>query len=191
MSLDPYSSSAVPIPARYSSGEGGVTQGVIQQLKGTKPWVRFMSVLLFIGAGAMLLGALVVLVMAGALATTAGKEAMGHAPGFTAGIISAMAILYAIFGLIYIYPALKLWKYANRIAMLVVSGDVLDLEAALNEQRAFWKFLGIVVITIFGLYIVAVIAMVIFGVFAAISAKGQHSEGTAQIPQHLALPYRI
>jgi uncharacterized membrane protein YjgN (DUF898 family) len=191
MAIDPYSSPNSHVPPMNYPEERMITEGVIQQLKGTKPWVRFMSVLLFIGAGTMLLGALIVLVAAGALAAASNKTEMGNTPVLTAGIISAFAILYALFALIYVYPALKLWKYADRIASLMVSGNALDLEEALNHQRAFWKFLGITVITIFVLYIVAVIGMLIFGVFAAVTAKGLPSQGSAGIPQHLTLPSRI
>ncbi len=185
MSLDPFSSPNFNASPVSHSAPGIITQGVIQQLAGTKPWVRFMAVLMFVGAGFMLLGALVMLVAGGAIA------ASGKAPGFSTGMIAGIAVLYGLFSLIYIYPALKLWKFADRIASLMVSGDVLDLEAALDQQRAFWKFLGIMVIVVFVLYIVAVIAVVIFSVFAAATAKGLQPVETAQIPLHLALPYRI
>ena len=166
MSLDPYSSPSPNVSPVYTPVQGAITQGVLQQLAGTKPWVRFMAVLMFVGAGFMLLGALVALIAGGAMA------ASGKVPGFSAGMISAFAILYALMALIYIYPALKLWRYANQIAMLLVSGSVLDLEGALNQQRAFWKFLGIMVLAVFAIYIVAIIAMIVLGGFAAMKAKG-------------------
>jgi hypothetical protein len=161
MTIDPYSS-----PATYDSSTGyassaNVSQGVINQLAGTKPWVRFMSVLMFIGAGFMLLAALIMLVAGGAVAATT-KSSGGALP---AGMMSVIAILYAVFSAVYIYPALKLWKYANRIGSLLITGATMDLESALNEQRAFWKFIGIMVIAMFALYFVVVIAAVAIGAF--------------------------
>ena len=38
-----------------ATSSDGVTQGVLLQLQKTKPWVRFMSVMMFIGAGLMLM----------------------------------------------------------------------------------------------------------------------------------------
>ncbi len=96
----------------------------------------------------------------------------GVGTGISAGVMSMFAILYASVALIYIYPALKLWGYANQIASLLVSGSTIDLEGALNQQRAFWKFLGIMVIAVFVLYIVAIILLVAIGGFAAMKAKG-------------------
>jgi Family of unknown function (DUF5362) len=166
MSLDPYSSSGLHVSQPHTAVGGAVTQGVLHQLAGTKPWVRFMAVLMFVAAGLMLLGALVALLAGGAMA------ASGKVPGFSAGMISAFAVLYGLVALIYIYPALKLWGYANQIASLLASGSMLDLEGALNQQRAFWKFLGIMVIAVFVLYFVAIIGVVAVGGFAAMKAKG-------------------
>jgi len=87
-------------------------------------------------------------------------------------MMTGMAILYAVLSLLYIYPALKLWKYASHIGALLLSSSMLDLEAALSQQRSFWKFLGIMIIALFALYFVVVIAVVAFGGFAAIKAQG-------------------
>lgn len=168
MSIDPYSSPASQVQPPSFSNSSAVSQGVLAQLAGTKPWVRFMSVLMFLGAGLMVLVALVMLVAGGSIAATA-KTGGGALP---AGMMSGIAILYALMAGLYIYPALKLWKYANNIGTLLISGTMLDLEAALGQQRSFWKFLGIMIIAIFVLYFVIVIAVVAFGGLAAMRAQG-------------------
>ncbi len=165
MSIDPYSSPANHVEPPSFSNSSAVSQGVLAQLAGTKPWVRFMSVLMFIGAGFMLLVALVMLVAGGSIAASSKTGAL------PAGMMSGIAILYALLAGLYIYPALKLWKYASNIGTLLISGTVLDLEAALGQQRSFWKFLGIMVIAIFVLYFVIVIALVAFGGLAAMKAQ--------------------
>lgn len=166
MSIDPYSAPASHVQASSHSAHGAISQGVADQLAGTKPWVRFISVLMFVGAGLMLLGALIMLVAGGAMA------ASGKAGAMSAGMMSGMSILYGVMSLIYIYPAVKLWKYASHIGGLLISGSMLDLEAALGQQRSFWKFMGIMIIVCFVLYFVAIIAVVAFGGFAAMQAQG-------------------
>ncbi len=166
MSIDPYSPPTLNVHAAKSAPDTGVSQGVLAQLAGTKPWVRFMSVLMFVGAGFMLLGALVLLLMGGMIAESAKGVAMP--PGLMAGI----AVLYAALSILYIYPALKLWKYANGIAALLISGNSVDLEVALSQQRSFWKFLGIMVIICFVLYFFAILGMIAVGGFAAMKAQG-------------------
>jgi hypothetical protein len=168
MPIDPYASPAVNvIPASPSSGSA-ITEGVVRQLAGTKPWVRFMSVLIFVGAGFLVLGALgaVVLIIGGmASAATEGKWAAG---GLGAGI----GVFYLVLAILYIYPGMKLWKYANRIGHLVRTGSSLDLEAALAEQRKFWKFTGIVMLIFISLY-----GLVFIGFLVAVGAGAMKASG--------------
>ena len=166
MSTDPYSSPTPYVQPPSFSTSAAVSQGVLAQLAGTKPWVRFMSVLMFVGAGFMLLAGLVMLVAGGSIAASA------KAGTFPAGMMTGVAILYALLSLLYIYPALKLWKYATYIGTLLISGSMLDLEAALSQQRSFWKFLGIMVIICFVLYFFAILGMIAVGGFAAMKAQG-------------------
>lgn len=167
MSIDPYSSPTAHDSTPGFSAGSAISQGVLAQLAGTKPWVRFMSVLMFIGAGFMLLAALFMLAMGGTMAATA-KTGGAALP---AGMMTGIAVLYAVFAGVYIYPAMKLWKYASRIGNLLTTGAMMDLESALNEQRSFWKFLGIMVIAMFVLYFVVIIAAVGFGAMGAMRAS--------------------
>lgn len=147
-----------------ATSSDGVTQGVMLQLQKTKPWVRFMSVMMFIGAGLMLVVGLIMGIAGGAGAMTGNNNALG------AGVGMGIAVGYSLLSVLYIFPALKLWKYADRIRDLLGSRQIIDLEKALNEQRVFWKFVGVMMIVIFVLYFVAAIigaAVVGFGVFKA------------------------
>ena len=167
MTIDPYSSPTPYVQPPSFSTSAAISQGVLAQLAGTKGWVRFMSVLMFVGAGFMLLVGLIMLVAGGSIAANAKTGAL------PAGVMTGFAIVYALLSLIYIYPALKLWKYASYIGSLLISGSMMDLESALNQQRAFWKFLGIMVIALFAIYVVAIIAMLALGGFAAMMAQGR------------------
>ena len=151
-----------------SAGGDGVTQGVLLQLQKTKPWVRFMSVMMFIGAAFMLLAG----VMMGALGATGAMKQVGGSQAFNAGFGVGLAAVYALMAVLYIYPALKLWKYADRIRDLLNSRQILDLEKALNEQRAFWKFVGVMIIVMFVVYFVAAIIIAAVGIGAAVKASG-------------------
>ena len=147
MSLDPYAAPSANLVPESRPGETGISQQVLRLLAGTKPWVRFLSVLIFIGAGLMVLLAVVLFVVGGS-GFTAGSE-IGM---FTGGLGTAFAIFYGLLALLYIYPAVKLWKYATYIGQLLNSGSTLDLEAALDQQRAFWKFTGIIALIFVVLY---------------------------------------
>lgn len=162
---NPYSTPSADLYGSASSGGSeAVSPGTIAQLAGTKPWVRFVSVLLWIGVVFMLLAA------AGMLAMSIfGGAQMKNAPFAGAQMIILVAV-YGVMAFLYIYPAAKLWAYANRIGTLNTSRSVADLDAALGEQRRFWKFIGVMTVAVLCLYLVIIIGFVVFGATAALKA---------------------
>jgi hypothetical protein len=167
MEANPYSSPSANLYGA-ASGAGGdaVSPSTIAQLTGTKPWVRFMSVLMWIGAIMMIIVAVFVLI-----AGATGASKMGGNASYNAGVMFGMAIYYGVMSFVIIYPALKMWKYANSIGRLAASHSVADLDAALAEQRRYWKFSGILIIVGMCLALVGVIAAVALG-FTAMKAGG-------------------
>jgi hypothetical protein len=131
MQNDPYSTPLTNVQPTGHSGHAEVSQGLIQQLAATKGWVRFISVLTFAGAGLMLLLALGMALM-GSFMASATKN-----PMFSGGMGILIAVICGALAFVYIFPALKLWKYATCIGSLMASGATIDLERALNEQRSF------------------------------------------------------
>lgn len=135
-----------------------VARAVVNELRRTQPWVRFLSVLLFVGTGLMLAFGFVVMI-AGVL----GADLMDEAD---IGGVAAIAIgaVYAALALLYLFPALKLWSYASRIATLADTRREPDLIAALDAQRAFWKLLGVLAIGVLGLYALILVGALVFSV---------------------------
>jgi hypothetical protein len=164
MQTNPYST-----PSPTAEGFGGsysqqaVAAGVMDQLARTKPWARLISVLILIGS-LFMVGIGLVMGLGGGAAMIAGNQAMG---GAEVGIGLGMMFLYILIAVLYIYPGIKLWRYATRIGILLQSGQVPDLEAALNEQRAFWKFVGILAIAVMALYLVILVVAIVGTVAAA------------------------
>ena len=154
---NPYAS---PIANPYGNSQAlstdAVSPGIIAQLAGTKPWVRFMSVLLWIAGGFMLLYIVGILIFAAVMAGTGKSELQG-----VAGFIGIGAVIYGFFTFMVIYPAIKLWKYGTKIGNAVASLSQSDVVEALAEQRRYWKFQGILVIAGFCLCLIAVIFMAV------------------------------
>ena len=159
-SADLYGTAAV-------TDNGGISPATIAVLAGTKPWVRFISVILWIGIAFMLLAA----VGLGAVMLTgmSGASGLDKGPMGAAGLIFMVA-LYGLMAFLYIYPAVKLWAYATRIGNLSTSRSAADLDAALNEQRKFWKFFGVLIIIMICLYGVAFIGLIAAGSMGAMEA---------------------
>ena len=172
METDPYSSPAENPSGSNLASAGLVSAAAVQQLAATKPWVRFISVMTFIGAGFMSLGA-AGMAMMGAMGVTGAMGASSRnqvANPFVGGMGFGVAALYMVLAIVYLFPGVKLWKYVTAIAELIRTGRDEDLVAALNQQRSFWKFMGIMMIIMICLYILATVGVVIVGVAAAMKA---------------------
>ena len=116
-------------------------------LQRTQPWVRFLAIMGFIGAGFMVL----VGVTAGVAGAVTGRiETIG------------LMIVYPIMAVVYVFPSLFLLRYADRIRSFVASGQEQDLVGALDAQRSFWKFAGI-------LTIVSIVFGILIGVFGVLA----------------------
>jgi hypothetical protein len=165
---NPYSTPGSDVFASSSAlGGEGITEGVLEQLRKTKGWVKFLGVMAFIGAALMVV--LGVVIMAGGAfgAAFAGQAGAELGPWFTAII----GLIYIVMALLYIYPGMKLWKYGKTIDRLLEDRASVTLEAALNEQRSLWKFCGIMMIIMLSLYIVAaIVAVIAIGAAAAMAS---------------------
>ena len=127
---------------------------VASHLERTRPWVRFLSILGFVTAAFMVCVGL----LSGA------SMAMNRNPF---GV--AIFIFYPIVGALYVFPALFLYRYAGHIRDFVQSRQQADLASALDAQRAFWKFVGIMAIVSIVFTIIAIPLAIIFGVMAAMA----------------------
>ncbi len=157
----------------YSYSQSAVGAAVVDQLRRTRGWVLFFGVMLWIGAVLLCLGGLAMIGMGlfgGVIAAASeeGSEALGA--GLGAASLIGMGAVYFAMAILYIYPASKLSKYAGRIRDLTEAPAEQNLVAALNEQRAFWKFVGVMMIAMMALYALAAVVMVVVGVAGAATA---------------------
>jgi hypothetical protein len=118
---------------------GQATPLMEQYLTQTRPWVRLISVLTFIGAGLMIIMAIFVFFAVGMVAG-AGGGAFGSL-GMAGG--SVVALFYILLAALYIMPGLYLARYASTITRLRTDKSLGVVEEALGHQRSFWRFVGI------------------------------------------------
>ena len=155
---DPFAAPA-SLVADPSGSSGAVSPGVVETLRRTRGWVRFLSILGFIGAGFMVLAA----VGLGIFYTMAPSPAGGAPLPFLIGY----SVFLGAMGLLYVVPCVRLHNYASGIARLEVHRDAGALEQALDQQRAFWRFVGITAIALLGFYAVMIAAAIAMGVVTA------------------------
>lgn len=142
---------------RDSLANTPVTPLMIEHLRATKPWVRLISVVMFIFVGLMFLGGLFMIF---------GAAASGGAMRGAAGVGPVVGIFYFIFGALYLIPAYFLHQYASSINELLRGGGDVAMENALGSQKSFWRFSGILTLIIICIYAL----MFFFVIFGAMSA---------------------
>ena len=147
MSENPYSApiSDVLPPHRAMGGDEIVTDRIMRAMLETRPWVTFLSVLGFIGAGLSVIAGLVIAVF------TPGDAPMGPLIG----------IIYLIAAGLYAAGSNLLYRYRTSIAAMQRGYGIEALENALEHQKSFWRFTGITTAVMVGLYGVAIVVGII------------------------------
>ena len=140
MQADDFNPFVIPMPHAQVAASGRVPTILIAELTHTRPWVRFISIVMGIGC---LLMILVGLVLAADGASSSGYHLFGV--GSYSLILTATCLLSTI---LILYPAVKLSNYAATIARLAQTHSPADLAVALTEQRRFWSFCGIVLLVL-------------------------------------------
>lgn len=127
-----------------------ISERTAQIMHQTKGWTTFLAVLGFLGLSFMVLFGIGMFVMT----LVSGNWAL-----------LGMGALYVLMAALYVYPALKLWGYSKAVGELLISRRVSDLEAALDQQRLFWRFFGIMTIVMIVLYAVGFLITMATGMF--------------------------
>jgi hypothetical protein len=157
-SQNPYQAPAADLVATPTTAAEAFTPGMVQALKETKPWVRFLSILGFVMCG--------LTVLAGVIVTVAGAFAGDE---FGGGFGALFGLFYLVLAGLWILPLIHLHKFANAIALAVQGAGAPSIEAALVRQRSFWRTVGIMTLVFMGLYFIAIFVVVIAGVVGTMS----------------------
>ena len=133
-----------------------------EALKKTRPWVIFLSILGFLGAGGMVLVGFFMLIFGSAMKTVTKGPMDGLSP--------VLSLFYFVLGAFQVVPSVLLFQYGSSIGDFSRSGGSIEtLAVAVKKQASFWKFTGIAMAVIIGIYVVAIIVAVVVGVAAGLS----------------------
>ena len=128
-------------------------------LKETAKWAYFLSVLGYVGIGFIVLAGL----FAGTLFSAMGKmnPAMS-VMGSSFGIV--MTVIYLLIGAIYFFPVYYLNKFASNAKMACATNDSDKLTISFQYLKSHYKFIGIMTLVVFSLYLLMIIGAIIGGV---------------------------
>ena len=156
---NPYHSPETQIvPTAAQSAGVELTVKMLQYLNEASPWLRFIGILGYIGAGFTAFGGLI-----GAISMNALGSAFDFSSDFGAGF-GPMFLLYIPLALLVFLPAHFTFKFGQKIRAYKFTNSTEDLEEALKNNKSYWKFTGILYIISLALLPVMFIAMIIVGV---------------------------
>ena len=122
------------------------------QLLETARWTKFLAIIGFVFLGLLILGAALV-----GLGLSAFSDNSGLGAGFGVG----MTVIYLVIGVLYFFPIYYLYKYSVLIKPAILSSNQEQFNLALSYQRQMYKFIGVLMLVIIGLYALGIIAAVV------------------------------
>lgn len=127
-------------------------------LQETAKWAYFLSILGYIGIGIIVVAGL----FTGTLFSTMGKmnPALGMM-GASFGII--MAVVYFLLAALYFFPVHYLNKFASNAKVACATNDSEKLVMSFQYLKSHYKFIGIMTIVVFSLYLLMIVALLISG----------------------------
>jgi hypothetical protein len=134
--------------------DAGVSPRMIASLDKTRPWVVFIAILMIIGCAFLVLAAVIMLAMGSLLGISSELAPFGGA---------AFGGAYLLMALLYLFPALYLWRYGRAIRR-IGRGNVAAMEDALEHQASFWRFVGIMGAVVIVIYLIVIVIGIVLGV---------------------------
>jgi len=154
---NPYKSPETTIVPEKIQGTG-LTETMLGYLKEASPWLRFIGILGFIGAGLSCLGGIIFAITSSSL--------IDFAEGFLNFPIWLLALIYIGVGVLLFFPARFTYNFGAKIRNYQFSGSNEDLEAAFKNNKSLWKFQGILYI----IYLALIPFMIVVGIIVVTAA---------------------
>lgn len=130
-----------------TSSSLSVTLAAREFLRETGRWAKFLSILGFVFIGLMVVLALFSGAIFSALGTQAGMPLSGAVLG---GIYIGFAILY-------FFPVYYLFQFSQKVKQAIAHQSSELLEQSLENLKSHYKFVGIMMAIIIGLYAIGIL----------------------------------
>lgn len=108
-------------------------------------WGRFLSIVGFVFIALMALGALAMMAFGSAI-----YNSISSGVGAFAGV--GIGLLYLVVAAIYLYPTLKLYRFAQNARQALASAESHLLSESMRNLSGMFKFFGILTAIVLGIY---------------------------------------
>ncbi|MFZ1749544.1 MAG: DUF5362 family protein [Saprospiraceae bacterium] len=122
----------------------------------TAKWAKFLAIMGFISIGIIILIAIFLSFFMDKLIGSS-PEMAGIGMGFSA----LLPLIYIVMGAVYLYPILKLYHFAVNTKRALLQNNSDTIQVAFENQKSMFKYMGILMIVILGLYMLILITTLI------------------------------
>ncbi|MBC7848410.1 MAG: hypothetical protein H7Y31_01675, partial [Chitinophagaceae bacterium] len=128
-----------------------IDQQVSSYLSETAKWAKFLAILGFIMCGLLV----VVGFFASSLLTRFGND------GYASGMSIFFTIIYIVLAIVYFFPCLYLYHFANKMQRALRQNDQISLTDSFRNLKSCYKYMGILFIIIIGFYVLIFVGTLI------------------------------
>lgn len=118
-------------------------------------WAFIIAITGFIASGLLLFFGMFMLIFFNDVGTI---DQYGGIPAYV------LSIIYIVVAVITFLPTLYLYSFSRRMAEALREKNTEDLTIAFSKLKSYFKFIGITILIIIGLYIIALIFAILAGV---------------------------
>ncbi|MDR1415285.1 MAG: hypothetical protein LBI96_05695 [Odoribacteraceae bacterium] len=155
--------------ANTNNQHQGLPELITVAAKKTAPWMTFLAIMGFIGAGLMVIASLIGLMLDNMPQPSTYMSGGGHTSGVeyyhstALGLRVVMFIIYLAVALVVLRYSMLLLNAARKFRQFAKDGNVDDLGAAMWFQKSYWQLVGWFTIICLGLVVLAfLVAMLVF-----------------------------
>jgi len=132
-----------------------VDQTAMAYLRDAARWAKFLAVAGFIFCGLFVVVAILFLSILSSLFNSVGASGV-------AGIGAApIAFVYILIAILNFFPCLYLYNFATRMQVALSGNDQVQLNTSFKNMRAFYRFVGVMMIIALGFFLLGILFMVI------------------------------
>lgn len=121
----------------------------------TAKWAKFLAIVGFVFIGLMVLGAFFMLIAGASL------------PGM-GGAGAGVGVMYLLMALLYFFPTYYLLIFANKIKVGLTQSSQNDVDSGFENLKSTFKFMGILMIVVLGIYALFIVFALIAGLAASL-----------------------
>jgi hypothetical protein len=130
-----------------------------------RKWTKFISVVMFIGIGLMLIAGIFmgfIMSMVGSMAA----QAQMPLPG------SFFTVIYIIMAVIYFFPVLYLYRFSEYLGNALLTGSTEELTNSLRYLKNHYNYIGVLLIISLALMVLVIIGAILAGIFGLAASSG-------------------